>query len=70
MIDIKKKNIGGNDRRLRFLGGSLLILSGFVFDKRCLKAAGSIFLTTAVIQKCVFYDLLNIDTYSNNINIE
>ncbi len=55
-------NIGGIDRELRLIGGSLLTLVGCISKNNLIKAAGCIFLITGITKKCIFYDLLKINT--------
>jgi len=57
-----KPNIGGKDRELRLIGGSILTLIGCITKKPIIKTAGCVLLTTGIARKCVFYDLLGIDT--------
>jgi hypothetical protein len=64
MINLFKKNIGKKDKDYRIIGGTSLIVLGVLSDKPLIKLAGCTFLFTGVMQKCVFYDLLNIDTYN------
>ncbi len=63
-IDLFDKNIGGMDEKLRITGGFFLIGAGITSRNRLIRLAGCIFLFTGVMQKCIFYDLLNINTYN------
>ena len=63
-VDLFMKNIGGVDEKLRIAGGLFLIGTGITSKNRLIKLAGCTFLFTGVMQKCIFYDLFNIDTYS------
>ncbi len=65
MIDLMQKNIGGNDRKLRILGGAALMGLGCVTKNRLIKVSGCILLATGIAQKCIFYDFLGIDTFKN-----
>ncbi len=65
MIDLQRKNIGGKDRKFRLMGGIILVCMGCITKNKFIKVAGCIFLATGIMQKCVFYDVLNIDTYKN-----
>ncbi len=64
-INISKRNIGGNDRKARLIGGSFLTLIGLLSKQNLITLGGSIILFTGLTQKCIFYDILNIDTYNN-----
>ncbi len=61
MIDLKP-NIGGLDREARLIAGSLLTLTGCITKNNLVKAMGCTLLLTGILRKCVFYDLLKIDT--------
>ncbi len=61
MIDLKP-NIGGFDREARLIGGSLLTFVGCITKNNIIKAAGCTLLLTGIFRKCVFYDLLKINT--------
>jgi len=65
MIDLMKKNIGGNDRKLRLLGGAALMTLGCATKNKLIKTGGCIFLVTGIVQKCIFYDFLGINTFDN-----
>ena len=63
-IDILRKNIGGNDRKFRLIGGVFLTSIGLLSKQNLITLGGSIILFTGLTQKCIFYDMLNIDTYN------
>ena len=59
-------NIGGKDRELRLLGGAALTLVGCLTKNWVVKTAGCVFLVTGITRKCVFYDILGINTADNS----
>ncbi len=61
MLDLKP-NIGGFDREARLIAGSLLTLTGCITKNNIVKAMGCTLLLTGILRKCVFYDLLKINT--------
>ena len=65
-IELLKRNIGVKDRNIRLLGGLTLSALGCLTKNSFIKSAGCVFLLTGITQKCIFYDLLNIDTYNKN----
>ncbi len=64
-IDLKEKNIGGVDRKLRIIGGLSLMVTGCLIKNKLIKSAGCVFAVTGLMQKCVFYDILGINTYED-----
>ncbi|WP_022670102.1 YgaP family membrane protein [Hippea alviniae] len=61
-----KPNIGGKDRELRLLGGAALTLVGCLTKNWAIKSAGCVFLITGIARKCIFYDLLGVNTADNS----
>ncbi len=68
-MDFSKKNIGGNDRKARIIGGLSLMIAGCLTKNKPVKIAGCVFTVTGVMQKCIFYDILGINTYENEENL-
>ncbi len=64
-VDLKP-NIGSLDREIRLVGGSLVTLVGCLTKNNLIKAAGCVLLITGITRKCVFYDLLGINTNENS----
>ncbi|WP_025270062.1 YgaP family membrane protein [Hippea sp. KM1] len=58
----KEANIGGKDREIRLLSGAALTTIGCLTKNHWIKAAGCILLITGISKKCIFYDLLGINT--------
>ena len=61
MINLKP-NIGGLDREIRLLSGALLTFTGCITKNKIIKTMGCALFTTGITKKCIFYDLLNINT--------
>jgi len=76
MSDVLPRNVGGRDRQLRFVAGTLLVVLGVAALVAgtglggtlavMLAAGGAALLFNAVTQRCLMNRLLGIDTCGEN----
>jgi type IV secretory pathway TrbD component len=56
------KNVGENDRKIRFIAGILAILMGLVTTNWIWGGVGLVLIATAVLRTCPAYSVMQMDT--------